>query len=205
MKSVRTLFFVTFLILVSTVRAQSFDAFVLAGPVVSQVDGDYLGGYNKLGVVGGLGVSYDIKDKLSGILELSYIQKGKGMFNKSDFSSTKTVLNYLQMPLLVTYEVMPKLKVEGGFSIGLLLSYKFIEDGIESSDFAPYTPNAWDVDWLVGARYDFTDVWSLNLRFAYSLFPMGDEIEDDVYSPDVWRNSGAKYNRSIALALMYWF
>lgn len=183
------------------ISAQKFDAYATAGGVVSQIDGDRLGGYNKAGVKVGMGVERQITEKWDMCLEIGYIQNGKGTFNESSNASYKTTLHYLQLPILLQYNAAEKWNLELGLAPAYLISYKFYENGGETK--APYTPYSFDVTTLLGANYILDQTWSINLRFAHSLLPMGDTTPEDVEVPNRWKNPYSKFNRSIALSLVY--
>ena len=73
----RYLFFVTALLFVTVLSyGQRFHGGPMTGLVVSQVDGDNLGGYNKPGIRAGGWVNTQISDLTTLQLELQYIQKG---------------------------------------------------------------------------------------------------------------------------------
>ncbi len=201
----RFLFLSLMALLSLNTSAQSFDFYGLAGPVLSQIDGDRVGGYDKMGFTLGAGVSRRYDDQWSGLLELSYIQKGKGSYNESDGSTYKIRLNYMQVPLAARYQLSPVFSLETGLSMAFLFSYQFFENGENNNEHRPYTPYWYDLDWLLGASYVINDEWTVNLRFTYSIFPMGDRIEEDTYRPNLWQNPGGQYNHSLALALQYWW
>lgn len=168
--------------------SQSFDLYLMAGPVVSQVDGDRLGGYNKIGTTAGLGISHAIKPQWKALMELNYIQKGKGTYSAENSSSNKTILNYVELPLITEYQINEIFSLQAGLSGALLMSYKFLEDGGVNN--APiYTPNRFDFDYQLGGCYLLNEQISIVVRLARSIIAMGD--------------SGNKYNRSIALSLRY--
>ena len=184
--------------------AQDFDFFALAGPVASQIDGDNFGGYNKMGLVLGAGVSRDINHSWKAQMELEFIQKGKGSYYE-DGSTYKVILNYLQLPIIANYTLIENLSIETGVSFSYLISYQFNENGEDNNSHRPYTPYSYDINWLLGSTYSFSKEWKVNLRFAYSILPMGNTIEEEVYNPNFWRKPGAQYNNSLAVTVQYWF
>lgn len=185
-------------------HAQEFNFFALAGPVASQIDGDRIGGYDKMGLVAGIGVSHHLNNNWNAIMELEYISKGKGSFEESTGASYKTALHYIQLPLLAEYKVIENLYVETGVSFAYLLSYQFYEDN-EPTNSEPFKPLNFDLDWLLGATYAIDEDWRVNLRFSYSIIHMNEITETDYYRPNIWKHPLGKYNRSLALAVQYWF
>lgn len=203
MKYIVPLFFL--LLPLQLISAQNFEFFALAGPVVSQIDGDHFGGYDKMGIMAGAGVAHKLNTNWCAQMELAYIQKGKGIYNAQDGSTYKVKLNYIHIPVLAKYSILEQLSIESGLSLGFLMAYQFLEDGEPNNSHQPYTPNNVDLNWLLGGTYVFSDEWKLNLRFAYSILPMGSTIEDNIYRPNFWRKTGGQYNNSLALAVQYWF
>lgn len=192
------------LIFSSYISAQTFDGYATAGGVVSQIDGDRLGGYNKIGLTLGLGIKREFSPEWAGRLEIGYIQKGKGTFNESDGSTYKTALHYMEIPVLAQYTLTPQWSIESGLSLAYLLSYKFYDNGSETSTY-PYTPHAIDLNWILGGNYNINEQWQLNLQFAHSIIAIADTTPDDVEVTNRWQNPWKKYNRSMSLKLRYYF
>ena len=87
--------------------AQTFRGYVQAGAIASQIDGDNLAGYNRLGIVAGAGVWYDLSDKWRSSLTIAYAQNGsndsarEAQRGVSGFSAIR--LNYVAVPIHVHY------------------------------------------------------------------------------------------------------
>lgn len=188
-----------------SLSAQSFDLYALAGPVVSQIDGDRIGGYDKFGIVAGVGLSRPYSKHWSGVMELEYISKGKGSYTESTGATNKTALHYIELPILAHYHLDDKFSLESGLSFAALMSYQFYEDGQESSH-NPWDPNSFDFEWLFGASYKLNEDLAINLRFSTSITPMGltSDIEV-VHRPNIFKHPYGMYNRSVAIAFQYWF
>ena len=67
--------------------AQNFKAGLIAGISTSQVSGDQLGGFNKIGVKFGASVNHSINPASRGQLALYYIDKGSNDVN-SNYKTT---------------------------------------------------------------------------------------------------------------------
>ena len=81
---------------------RAFDASIVGGITAAQLGGDSLSGFNKLGFVAGLKLSYDIYEKFDVNLDLLYVQKGSRAslgFNNSGRNAT--TLNYVELPVYV--------------------------------------------------------------------------------------------------------
>ncbi len=196
----------TFLCLLSfqIASAQKFDFYAQAGLVASQIDGDHMAGYDKMGGTTGVGVHRTFNEKWGALMEIGYIQKGKGSYT-SKGANYEIRLNYIQLPLVATYQIAELFQIESGCSFGFLLSYQFFEDGENNNKHRPYTPKNLDINWLLGASYKITEEWRLNLRFAYSIVPMGNLLDEDTYRTNFWRKNGGQYNHSLCLSVQYWF
>ena len=85
---------------------QNFNGGIIAGGVVSQVDGDTWVGYHKFGYLAGGYVSLRISPHSSFQLEMEYIQKGSRKnadLETGDMSSYLLRLHYLEIPVLYQY------------------------------------------------------------------------------------------------------
>ena len=95
------------LLFAAAASAQTFRGYVTAGPIASQLDGDMLAGYNKLGFVGGAGVWYDLSDKWRTSLTIAFSQNGsndsaeEAQRGGSGFSEVR--LNYVTVPVNFHY------------------------------------------------------------------------------------------------------
>ena len=91
---------------VSTLSAQKgFDLSLAMGFNASQIAGDQLAGFDKLGVNGGLKIAYRLKDKMDINLEMLFSQKGsiaKRRFTPAGGNRLNTTLSYLDFPVYVT-------------------------------------------------------------------------------------------------------
>ena len=82
-------------------QAQTFNATVLAGFNMSQIEGDRLAGYRKLGFNAGAKISADLSERWSLSTEFAYSQQGarRGI---TDFSSDfdRIHYNFVEVPVL---------------------------------------------------------------------------------------------------------
>lgn len=155
-----------------TSTAQRFRAMAIAGVNASQIDGDNLYGFNKLGVSAGGRISYNNTKSLDLSLEMLYSQRGSAVRVFNNNPGDKISLNYLELPVVislrdwyVTDGEYHKVRVDGGFSYGYLF-------GVGTSTFKEEYFRKNDVSWLLGAGIRFTRVWGLSLRYTASLFNM---------------------------------
>ena len=72
----KTISLICICLICNDILSQSFDGGLLAGLTTSQISGDNLGGFNKLGVAIGFFTQRNISEKSKLKFELSYFQKG---------------------------------------------------------------------------------------------------------------------------------
>jgi len=155
---------------IHTARSQEFSGGAFFGIVGSEVDGDTLGGLNKVGMAGGFFTNLQFAEKMYVQMELSYVQKGSQKnadYDKSDFGSFKIKTDYIEIPVLFQFMPSNWLKFEIGPSISFLVVGKEFVDGYENTpavDFRPVTYNA-----IVGASANPLPNLAFNIRFNTSI------------------------------------
>lgn len=191
--------------------AQNFEGGITGGINVSQIDGDYLAGYNKLGYIGGAFVAYDITDRFTAQLELRYNQKGKvkganPIEGETDYF--KVVLHYAQLPMVVQYKLVNKFYVEVGIGVGYLISSKFYDGyGEYPQDLLGYEFNDFELSSLIGFSYYFTDNIYGTARWSMSFLPVANVLNNVGTAPGAspWEQAGAQFNRTIEFTVGYKF
>ena len=182
------------------VNAQHFNAGVLVGLSTSQVDGDNLAGFNKAGIKVGGFVNRKLGERCSLAFELEFIQKGsRKPLNQDDNTYYLMRLNYLEVPLLLNYQVGGKLKFEAGPSFAALISSYEEDQNGELKGAVEF--NKFDYLINVGATYNISEHWFANARFSYSLGPIRKFTQGYVYS--YYKNG--QYNQVLAFTLGYQF
>lgn len=168
-------FFIFYLVFsANSVAAQGFNASLLIGGNAAQIDGDLLVGYHKLGLHGGMRVSYPFREKTDLGLELVYSSRG----SRSPLSTGSqfvqfTNLKYLSVPVFINYkdwyieeEKYYKVRAEGGLSYGYLFDVEstdmILVDGI--GDFKRN-----DLSIHLGVAYSFNKKWTLGTKWTRSL------------------------------------
>ncbi len=164
--------FIASLFCIQDLSAQRFNAFAISGLTASQIDGDNLAGFRKLGYTLGLGVHYDFDKRYYGGLELLNTLKGSqsklSLSGSSGFSSTS--LNYLEVPIYagirdwyIDGEDYYKVGAEGGLSIGNLINASSENTAYENrtDEF-----NRIDISYLLGVYYSFSKRWTAGARYT---------------------------------------
>jgi hypothetical protein len=188
------------LFLTSHGQNYKFNAGILGGISTSQVDGDQLAGYDKVGIKVGAFVNRNFSDHVSLQMELLFIQKGsRKPVNTEDNTYFLMRLNYMEVPLMVRFQFSKKILGEAGLSIATLVSSEESDEvGVIKS-----RPEFKKFDYLVnaGGYYKLSDNWLFNVRFSYSIFPIR---PFDSARPYAFFDKG-QFNNVLALALYYQF
>jgi len=148
----------------------TFKLGIVAGLNAAQVDGDALAGYNKLALLGGLEVSYRIKERWMPSLGILYSQKGSRSETvpSGRFYETHYKLDYIDIPVLMNY-IDGGIRISGGLSYGRLINTNIlIDDIIETEDRAPYYRNS-DFGVVLGFGYYIDKHWGFDLRWSQSI------------------------------------
>jgi len=206
--------------------AQKFKAAVMAGMNISQVDGDEVVGYNKVGAHFGVAAILPIK-KWDITLETVYNQKGarekqqyeywlkdsvfvddnyQGMDSTLYTGEYTLHLDYVEVPVMVHYTDKEKFTAGIGFSYGRLVNVKEIEHGGSIppySDTVAFKKNDWDI--LFDLQFRIYKQLKANVRFAYSLAPIRERTYHDVIyeQKDPWTRK--QYNHLFTFRLVYVF
>jgi hypothetical protein len=187
--------------IVEIANGQGFGAQILAGANFSQVDGDQLGGYNKLG--GNLGVQIDrkISEDWTGAFEIRYSMKGAKKVIDPKGPPTFTLkldYQYIEIPILVKYTKYEKMTLYAGPSLGVKVIGKRIENGIETE---VDELNPLELGLNLGGTYFLTKKIGLDLRHSYSLLSVTDN--NVVSIGPTWFNRTGWFNRLFTLGVIY--
>lgn len=128
------------LLLISVKHCESqkkFTGGLIVGPVFSQISGDGLGGWDKLGFAAGAWVGVPISEKNTVALSMKYIMKGSRTKRDTlDFNSFGYYLNYIDVPILFQHEFRIKkspFRWSAGPYVGILLNQKVISNKVTYS------------------------------------------------------------------------
>ena len=181
------------LLTISSLSAQrGFDLSLVAGLNASQIAGDQLAGFDKLGINSGLKIGYRIKSKMDLNFEMLFSQKGsiaKRRYVAPGGNRMNTTLSYLDFPLYITYNDWYqdsgdyfKVGFHGGFSYSYLLGRRLNNEKIENVEDL----RNFDVMALLGVHYSFTEKWTLLIRYSNSFI----RIYQNPNDPDIrgWVN-----------------
>ncbi len=197
------------------ISAQRFKGAVMGGMNISQVDGDEVVGYNKVG--GHLGVAAILPiNKFDITLETVFNQKGAREKAQYDYYDStlgyrytgeyNLRLNYVEVPVLAHYTDKERYTFGLGFSYGRLVSTDETEHGGNVppySDTVPFKKNDYNV--LVDLQVRIWKQLKFNARFAYSIAPIRERTYYDVIydTKDPWTRK--QYNHLFTFRLVYVF
>lgn len=221
-KTLQILFILIILILASLPSiAQQIKGEVFAGMNISQVDGDEIYGFDKVGLNTGVGAIMPIGRHFTFSLETQFSQKGSvqgeqyqdTVFNpntgQEEFwtGAYKLKLDYLEVPVLFHF-TDDKISAGLGFSYGRLVNVKEYEHGnlVNSTTLngGPYDRNDYNVLFDLNFRiHKKISKFRFNVRYAYSL----DKIRSRDFYNKFYEYTGTRdqYNNVITLRLLYIF
>jgi hypothetical protein len=200
---------------------------VIAGINMSQVDGDQVIGFNKVGINAGVGAIVPLAKNFSFGIETLYNQKGsyKKYSPGGDSTGTpyyKLKLDYLDVPVMAYYEDKHIITFGLGFSWGRRVNYEETVRGIDTifSQYLvkgvpvivshipggdtvltqyPLKKNDWSVIISVGLR--LYRHLKLNVRYSYSIASIGHHDYIKQESMATWTRK--MYHNVISVRLMY--
>lgn len=184
------------LLFFNPLEAQRFKAGLVAGVNLSQIDGDKLHGYNRVGLNAGARVAAMLADsgrwQLS--MELLYSQRGSHVTTTDDPNSIyeSIRLNTVQVPVMLNFKDW-KLLFSAGLTYSRLINAKVIDrQGNDISDNQTYNNNIYG--FVFGGTYFFREDMGLNVRWSKSF--------TDIQADD---NDSSFIERNVAIRLLYIF
>ncbi len=181
---------------------------VIAGFNTTNVQGDDVFGFHKVGLNLGAAAIMPLSEKWSLSLETLYSEKGsyhkkggRGMDyqKKHDYNQYKLILNYVEVPVLIHFEDKRFLKAGTGFSYGRLVDVKEWEDDVRIAtttlNDGPYKLN--DISWLFDIQIPIYRQIKFNARYSFSIF----KIRERYYYCS--ENTRKQYNQVLSFRI-YW-
>ncbi|MBP5540201.1 MAG: PorT family protein [Bacteroidales bacterium] len=184
-----------------------FDACASFGANFSQIDGDGAGSYSHLGLRGGVGTSFYLgRDEGSAwrmVVELAFTQKGSNI--NSEMLERTIALNYVELPLMMSYTMMDgTLRLAAGVAPAVLVGATVV-DGAGEENVAQEN-NYKRFDWCpltLSARYLFSYSIAAEVRFQTSMLSVVDQAASGTYR--LFRDNRGAFNRTVTIGLVYCF
>ncbi|MGA3013517.1 MAG: outer membrane beta-barrel protein [Bacteroidales bacterium] len=197
---------------------------ISAGVNLSQVDGDQVYGYDKVGLNIGPSaiIPFGKNKRWSVTLELLYSQLGSRQKNVNVSKDTiikgpylyydgyRLSLNYVQIPVLVHYTDKRFIALGAGFLYGRLVGvseYESVDDKqgfvrIDSTTLrGPYSLS--DIEVLVDVRVRIYRGFWFDGRYSYTMFPIRTRIFQNQYFSTLFDRK--QYNNVLTFRLVYIF
>lgn len=201
------------LITSQNIFAQRIKGVVIGGMNLTQVDGDEIYGFNKIGLNMGLGAIMPLGNNFSVSIETLYCQKGA---NQNDQYKTedslgniltgayKLQLDYLEVPILVHYTDHDRITVGGGFSYGGLVSLKEYEHNkrVETTTLSSGVYSNSDISVVADIRFRLYKRLKFNIRYSYSIIKIRTRKYED-FLGNTWERD--QFNNVFSLRLYYIF
>lgn len=172
------LIILSFLMMTVTLRSQGFKAMAIVGLNASQIDGDNLYGFKKLGLSAGGRLSYTNVKTVDYAIEMLYSQRGSSVNYFNNREEEKINLNYLELPVIISlrdwYQEKDgyyKVRAEGGLSYGYLF-------GAQATGFDVTILRTHDISWLIGAGINFNKRIGFSIRYTSSFMDMFNDNPD---------------------------
>lgn len=204
--------------------SQRFIGGVIAGGNLTQVDGDWVYGYRKVGVNAGASVMLALNQKQTwfATIELLYTQKGAHKKNLADsmlnvplnidesYAYNKKIkyrlqLDYVEIPLVFHYEDYHTGCALGvGVSWGRIVRAIEIENGYKLTtniNSGTYSKSDWSL--LADIKFPLYKGLKLNFRFQYSFISI--RKRDYFYKNGEVEKGRTQYNNTLTLRLIYTF
>jgi len=155
-----------------TLQAQFFKMVVPVGFNFTQVDGDDLAGYNKIGFQAGIGTMLvlDELERFETGFEILYSQLGSNTNSRSP-NQIKLAFDYASIPIYFNYKDQGQGYIGTGLVINRLVDQRRYENGEELAFVDPVKNMGYDVMGQIG--YLFNPNIRLTLRASYSLVQFG--------------------------------
>ncbi len=204
--------FITLLVLLwlaNTASGQRIQGAIAFGGNLTQVDGDEVYGFKKIGFNAAAVAIIPIKEKWSVSLEASFSQKGAYQKYPAQQNPNKELpyynlrLNYAEVPVMVHFTDKEFLTIGLGMSWGRLVGVKEIEWGIQT-DVTPYSGDfsRSDINGMVDIRFPIYKKLNFNFRYAYSFAKIRTRTYTYLSGDEVIRK---QYNNVLTFRLIYIF
>ncbi|MCB9299309.1 MAG: PorT family protein [Lewinellaceae bacterium] len=209
MKKIQLFLAVLFLLFTVSLSAQTtgperrFEGGLVAGFNMSQIDGDLLHGFHKLGFNAGGRVNALLNERWRIGLELLFSQQGASRSKLDNPASQydKIRLNFVEAPVLVHFQDW-KIQATAGVSYGRLISYEIIDyTGEDVTEQIPLKEDLFSI--VLGGTFFFDEHFGLNIYWSKWLNNL--RIGDTSTPTPVGAESGKFIGRNVTIRGVYMF
>ena len=200
------IFFITAYFAHAQEATKNFNILLSAGVTPAQVHGDAYNGFHKLGFMGGIGIERIFNKKASMSFSFLFIQKGARKnqnIEKNDYSAYYLNLNYVEVPLMVTY-TQKKFIFDIGLAGGYLINYYEADQVNNYTGQYPFRKYEFSIK--AGLGYNITPKLFANFRTSNSFVTIRPNyIKQAIYYNNIIARTFNKgyYNNILEFALTY--
>ncbi|MCQ2280406.1 MAG: PorT family protein [Bacteroidales bacterium] len=192
---------------VCSVVGQNFRGGLRAGFTATQMSGDELSGFHKMGAYAGGFVNWRFVQNEHWFLqpEINFVMKGSSTFLRADKNGNvmgnKYVLTlyYVEVPVLAKYRIVKGLEVEFGPTFGILFAATEKDANGKMPGRMPF--RRFELCGLAGVSYIFKEHLGLNLRFVQTAIPV--RVNDGNHSSNYLEKK--QFSTEIAFSVFYQF
>ncbi len=172
-----------------------------AGPITSQVHGDGIAGFFKVGVSAGALVEMTFNKRLSTRMEILYTPKGsRSRPDSLNLYYYKLSLQYIEIPLGLNFNY-DKFQFGFGPYFGLLIRQReYFSPGLAFAVNPPYNPV--DFGGHIGCRYMLGEKWFAHARYSQSILPIRNAPRDNQVS-GTYKTQGTNFDLRIMLGILF--
>lgn len=198
--------FISLFLVAGSIDAQNFKGGLRAGFTATQMSGDDLRGFHKLGAFAGGFVTWRFiqNEKWAIQPEINFIMKGSSTFlraNKEGNIGEKYVLSlyFIEVPFFAKYNIVKGLELELGVALDVLLYG--VEKDANGKIPARQPFRTFGMTGIAGFSYLFANHYGLNLRYGNSLIPL--RVNDGKHSN--YRMNKKQFSSEIVFSVYYQF
>ncbi len=210
MKQIQLTIFLLFCLMAFTLSGQDtgperrFEAGLVGGFNLSQIDGDLLTGFNKIGFNVGGRVDAIFTDRWRLGIEMLFAQQGASR-NKLDNPASaydKIRMNFVEVPVMIHFTDW-KIQASTGVSYSRLINYEIIDyTGEDVTEDIPVKEDL--VSFIIGGTFFFQENLGINVQWAKWInnLRVGDP---DAPGPIQGQESGKFIGRTVTIRAIYMF
>jgi len=178
---------------------QRFKSNLFAGISSSQISGDDLSGFKKLGFTAGIGVRVALSEKWDAAMDITYTSKGSRDlpdFENNDFDSYLLHLDYIEVPFYGHYK-QDKWEFDAGLALGYLLRFREEDENGTIMGLGRSFKNI-DLGGLLGLSYPLGEKFRLGIRGTQSFLAVRDNAGGTTF-----RLNRGQYNSVLNFTIRY--
>ncbi|MFT4678245.1 MAG: hypothetical protein ACI84C_002599 [Flavobacteriales bacterium] len=189
------------LLTLGTFSQVGFKGGLTFGPVTSQVHGDGIAGFYKVGISAGALVEMTFTERIGSRLEILYTPKGsRSRPDSLNQNYYKLSLQYVEIPLSINFNY-DKFQFDAGIYTGILIRQReFFSPGIAFAPNPPY--NTIDVGGHIGCRYMLGEKWFAHARYSQSILPIRSAPKDNQVS-GTYKTQGTNFDFRLMFGVLF--